>query len=60
MADRADYEELAEQCVREAQMREAPEQRAVLLMMAQAWRRLAQRSEQLRTLFTKDDTDGTA
>ncbi len=58
MADRANYEELAEQCVREAQAREAPEQRALLLMMAQAWRRLAQRSEQLRTLFGNDDSGG--
>jgi hypothetical protein len=54
MADRGNYEELAEQCVREARVTEAPEQRALLLMMAQAWRRLAQRSHELRTLFGKD------
>jgi hypothetical protein len=54
MADRGNYEELAEQCVREARMTEAPEQRALLLMLAQAWRRLAQRSNELRTLFGKD------
>jgi hypothetical protein len=55
MADRGNYEELAEQCLREARERAAPEQRAVLLMLAQAWWRLAQRSNQLRTLFNKDD-----
>ena len=53
MADRGNYEELAEQCVREARVTEAPEQRALLLMLAQAWRRLAQRSE-LQTLFGHD------
>jgi hypothetical protein len=55
MADKGNYEELAEQCVREAWQREAPEQRALLLMLAQAWWRLAQRSKELRTLFNKDD-----
>ena len=54
MADRGNYEELAEQCLREARQREAPEQRAVLLMLAQAWWRLSQRSKQLRTLFNDD------
>jgi hypothetical protein len=54
MADRGNYEELAEQCIREARVTEAPEQRALLLMLAQAWRRLAQRSHELQTLFGND------
>jgi hypothetical protein len=55
MADRGDYDELAEQCIREAQHRDAPEQRALLLMMAQAWMRFAQRSEHLRAMIGRKD-----
>jgi hypothetical protein len=60
MSDRSDYEELADQCWREAKEREAPEQRAFLLMMAQAWQRLADRSRELRVLFGKDGSDNTS
>jgi hypothetical protein len=55
MADRANYDQLAEQCVREAHERKAPEQRASLLMMAQTWQRLARRSDRLRMLLGKHD-----
>jgi hypothetical protein len=53
MADRGDYEEYAAQCIRQARETEAPEARAFLLMMAQAWMKLAQRHDQLQLLATK-------
>jgi hypothetical protein len=46
MADRGDYQELAAQCVREAETTSAPETRAFLLMLAQAWMKLAARCDQ--------------
>jgi hypothetical protein len=53
MSDRGDYEELAAQCIRQAQETAAPEMRAFLLMMAQAWMKLADRHEQLKSLAAK-------
>jgi hypothetical protein len=43
MSDRGDYRELARQCLRQADATEAPETKAFLLMMAQAWMKLADR-----------------
>jgi hypothetical protein len=43
MSDRADYRELAAQCLRQAAVTRAPETRAILLMMAEAWMKLADR-----------------
>ena len=48
MSDRGDYHELAAQCVREAATTSAPETRAFLLMMAQAWMKLAARRDQVQ------------
>jgi hypothetical protein len=53
MADRGDYHELAAQCLREAEATAAPETRAFLLMMAQAWMKLADRHDQLQLLAIK-------
>jgi hypothetical protein len=50
MADRGDYHELAAQCVREAEATSGPETRAFLLMMAQAWMKLAARHDQMQSL----------
>jgi hypothetical protein len=41
MGDRVDYKEYATQCLREAEQSNHPEHKALLLMMAQAWLRLA-------------------
>jgi len=53
MSDRGDYTELAAQCVRQARETSAPEIRAFLLMMAQAWMKLAERHERMNALATK-------
>jgi hypothetical protein len=53
MSDRGDYTELAAQCVRQARETAAPEIRAFLLMMAQAWMKLAERHEQMNALAAK-------
>jgi hypothetical protein len=53
MADRGDYHELAAQCLREAAATAAPETRAFLLMMAQAWMKLADRHDQLQVLAAR-------
>jgi hypothetical protein len=57
MADRANYEEYAEQCVRQAEEAKAPEQKALLLLMAQAWGRLANQSERIRSLLRGIDSE---
>ena len=48
MSDRGDYRELARQCLRQADATEAPETKAFLLMMAQAWIKLALRTDRLQ------------
>ena len=53
MSDRGDYRELAAQCVRQARETAAPEIRAFLLMMAQAWMKLAERHEHMNALATR-------
>ena len=50
MSDRADYRELARQCLRQAQVTEAPETKAFLLMMALAWMKLADRRDHIQPL----------
>jgi hypothetical protein len=59
MADRADYEELAAQCIRQAQQTAAPETRAFLLMLAQAWLKLGEKAEQARSIASKIDGEQT-
>jgi hypothetical protein len=59
MSDRGDYDELAAQCVRQAQQTAAPEIRAFLLMMAQAWLRLGEKVEQTRSIVSKIDGEQT-
>jgi hypothetical protein len=46
-ADRGNYEEYAGQCIRQARETQIPEQKALLLMMAQAWNRLAEQTERI-------------
>jgi hypothetical protein len=55
MADRGDYEAYAAQCIRQAQETQAPETRAFLLMLAQAWLRLSERVQQLETAARRVD-----
>ena len=50
MADRSDYQEYAGGCICQAEQTKSPRQRAVLLMLAQAWIRLANQSERVRLL----------
>ena len=57
MADRSNYEQYAAQCIREAQDRDAPEQKALLLMMAQAWNRMAGQAERIRELIDRTSGD---
>jgi hypothetical protein len=47
------YQELAAQCILRAKETKAPETKASLLMMAEAWIKLAARHEQMRSLSTK-------
>jgi hypothetical protein len=60
MADKTNYQEYAAQCIRQAKEATAPEQKALLLMMAQAWERLEKQSERFRSLLANSDADGTA
>ena len=53
MTDEAEYERKAEECIRLAETSSNPEERAQLLTMAQAWRRLAAATANLRTLNEK-------
>jgi hypothetical protein len=53
MADRADYRELARQSIRLAEATEAPDTKAFLLMMAQAWSKLADRTDLLQPTTIK-------
>jgi hypothetical protein len=53
MSGRADYRELAAQCLRQAAVTPAPETRAFLLMMAQAWTKLGNRTDQLQPTTIK-------
>jgi ribosome-binding protein aMBF1 (putative translation factor) len=46
MADRANYEEYAAQCIRQAGESSVPEHKALLLMMAEAWIRLAEQNRE--------------
>ena len=57
MADRGDYQEYAAQCVRQAQDTDVPEQKALLLMMAQAWARMARQAERIRALLDRTPPD---
>jgi hypothetical protein len=53
MADRGHYEEYASQCLRQARESHVPEQKALLLMMARAWTRMAEQTERLRILLSQ-------
>lgn len=59
MADRTSHEEYAAQCIRQAGETDVPEQKALLLMMAQAWERLAAQSERIRAMLPRADSDRT-
>jgi hypothetical protein len=53
MADRGNYEEYAAQCIRQARETKFPEQKALLLMMAQAWKRMAEQTERMRDVLRR-------
>src|SRR4029450_4241803 len=46
------YRELAAQCIRRAKETEAPEQKALFLIMAELWIKLAARHEEVNALLT--------
>jgi hypothetical protein len=51
MAEKTKHEEYAAECLRQAEATDVPEQKALLLTMAQAWDRLARQSEHIRSLL---------
>jgi len=53
VADKAEYERNAEACIRLAEKSQDPGERAQLLAMAQAWRKLASQVQRVRTLSEK-------
>jgi hypothetical protein len=55
MSDRGNYEEYAAQCMRQARETQIPEQKALLLMMARAWTRMAEQTARLRALLAPAD-----
>jgi hypothetical protein len=52
--DETSHHEYAAECVRQAEKTDVPEQKALLLTMAQAWERLATQSERIRALLNKN------
>jgi hypothetical protein len=50
LTERPDYQAHAGWCMCQAEQTDAPEERGLLLMMAQAWVRLADQSDQIRVL----------
>jgi hypothetical protein len=57
--DETVHYDYAAECVRQAEQTEVPEQRALLLTMAQAWERLAAQSERIRAIMRRADSDNT-
>jgi hypothetical protein len=55
MPGRIEYEKYAAQCVLLARATENPDQRIVLLTMAQSWRRLARQAEKISALAHPGD-----
>jgi hypothetical protein len=53
LTDRSDYQEYAGWCICEAEQTTAPELRALFLMIAQAWMRLADQYDQVRVLSSQ-------
>jgi hypothetical protein len=47
---RSKYADYADQCVRLAEAVDSPKERALLLHMAQAWRRLSEQAERIAEL----------
>lgn len=54
------FREHYEECLRLAQQATSPEQRAMLLQMAQSWKSLAEQSETIRDLFAHVTPKGNA
>jgi hypothetical protein len=57
---RATFEDYYRQCLELAREASSPEQRALLLQMAQSWKSLAEQSETIRDLFQHVKPMGTA
>jgi hypothetical protein len=53
LSDRGDYRDLARQCLRQAEVTQAPGTRTFLVMMAEAWMKLAERCDQLQSVTIK-------
>jgi hypothetical protein len=56
----ADFERYYEECVKLAQEAHSPQQRLLLLQMAQTWRLLAEQSDTIRDLFQHVTPKGSA
>jgi hypothetical protein len=59
MAEETNHHEYAAECVRQAEQTDVPEQKALLLTMAQAWERLAAQSERIRAMLRRADSEPT-
>ncbi|HZS63404.1 MAG TPA: hypothetical protein VFA53_02745 [Xanthobacteraceae bacterium] len=55
-----DFETYYEECLKLAQDARSPEQRILLLQMAQTWRMLAEQSDTIRDLFQHVTPKGNA
>jgi hypothetical protein len=58
MAEETSHHDYAAECIRQAEQTEVPEQKALLLTMAQAWERLAAQSERIRAMLRRADSEG--
>jgi hypothetical protein len=58
MAEETSHHDYAAECIRQAEQTEIPEQKALLLTMAQAWERLAAQSERIRAMLRRADSEG--
>jgi hypothetical protein len=58
MAEETSHHDYAAECIRQAEKTEVPEQKALLLTMAQAWERLAAQSERIRAMLRRADSEG--
>jgi hypothetical protein len=55
MTERADFQRRAEECVQRAQESKSPEQKALLIEMAQSWLRLAEQAGRIEALAKRGD-----
>jgi hypothetical protein len=54
------FEQYYQECLRLAEEARSPEQRVMLLRMAQSWRALAEKADKIRDLFQHVTPEGSA